>query len=317
MLCDVSLVSLISEFEKLKKSRRLRVEADECLAAIGRFAVEAHMLVSELGPRTPVRWMGSGVKSYSVMGGNPRHSRAINDDLFIGDHQDFVRAWNRLEMQVNACRRNQRLDGIGADEVNQVIYSAVMAWAGAVDVFQPSNGLAGTFFEMVIGPTISLLSGRPATGAVDIEVGGGERPESVKVDITFHGEFHGQPHTLAVPTKISTRERVSQPYVHARILESAFPGEYTTILCIGNENNAIYPPGAKKVLENMGVKETLVPGTISLYEKYVAHLDGLYYLDPPIRYVANTPPGFPVVKTIGNLLAEDLPSLLQPPNSFI
>ena len=235
----------------------------------------------------------------------------MNTELYVSDVTDFATLVSALSAAVLQSAGTGALSGLSPSEVDRALYTAVMSWAAVVDIFQPSNGLAGTYFEMVIGPIIAILSGRPETGAVGIEVGGGEDPESVKVDITYHASDQ----SLAVPTKISTRERVSQPYVHAAILESAFPGRYRTALCIGNETNMFQPsqPAARRGLETLTLGETLVPGTIALYQKYIAQLSGLYYLDVPTRYITNTPPGFPHVATMGEMLTRELPHLLSRP----
>jgi hypothetical protein len=63
----------------------------------------------------------------------------------------------------------------------------------------------------------------------------------------------------------------------------------------------------------MALKETLVPGTIALYQKYISHIDGIYYLDPPARYLNGSGRGLPKIGTVGSLLTEDLPGHLLPP----
>lgn len=163
---------------------------------------------------------------------------------------------------------------------------------------------------MVIGPMISLLSGRPERGEVVLPVPGTSEVERVKTDLTFGAE---RGRTLVVPTKISTRERISQAYVHQRILDAAQPGKYRSILVACSENNVMAPKGTAKrdrTASVCWVQDTLVPRTIALYQRYVAELDGIFYLDPPAAYLAGGYPGLPHVATVGQLTHGELPALL-------
>jgi hypothetical protein len=58
------------------------------------------------------------------------------------------------------------------------------------------------------------------------------------------------------------------------------------------------------------VTDTLVPKTIVLYQRYIAQLSAMYYLDPPHEYTTTPLVGFPQVKQFSALLTRDLPTLL-------
>ena len=303
------LSRLVAEFDLLKKNRRLRKNADLCLSEVGHFAIEAHKLITDSPTLHRVAWHGTGEKFYSVFAEGDKWSRGVNDREFIWDPYEFDFEWQQFEEAVVHSAGQKLLLDFDSSLANRVVYTAVMSWAAAVDIYQPSNGLAGTFLEMLVGPTIALLSDREESGAIKIAVPEQGSTETVTVDVSFHGSRQ----SLAVPTKISTRERISQVYVHSRILETAFPYRYKTVLVAGNETNAVYPRGAVRSVENMGLKETLVPGTIALYQKYISAIDGLYYLDPPKRYLDGSQSGLPHIGTVGELLTEDLAGHLLPP----
>ncbi len=59
-----------------------------------------------------------------------------------------------------------------------------------------------------------------------------------------------------------------------------------------------------------GANEICVPGTIRLFQKHLSELEGIYYLDPPTRYQQQNVTSVVEVNTIGELLANQLPSLL-------
>ena len=108
---------------------------------------------------------------------------------------------------------------------------------------------------------------------------------------------------LVVPVKITTRERIVQPFAHQRILDSVF-GEHrfrSVLVCVSEMQRK----------RDEGANAICVPGTIRLYQRHLAALSGLYYLDPPHRYLQPDVTAHVAVRTLGCLLADDLPSLLD------
>jgi hypothetical protein len=55
-----------------------------------------------------------------------------------------------------------------------------------------------------------------------------------------------------------------------------------------------------------------VPGTIRLFQMHLSRLSGIYYLDPPRRYLAEDITSVVPVRTVGDLLAVDLAGLVPP-----
>lgn len=272
----------------------LRVEADLC----------------------PFAFRGQGEKSYEVAalkGHRDTFSRAINKDLLVADPAEFSERWQALVAAAKAAKGSGALGGVAAKEVDRLVYSAVISYAAVVDLLSPGDrGGPGTFLEMAVGPIISLLSGREEGGAIAIPVAETDEVEMITTDLSFASPLSST--VLVVPTKISTRERISQAYVHQLILERAGANagtRYVSALVVANENNTMFAKNGPKTLETGWTQETLVPGTIVLYQKYVSQLSGLFYLDPPARYALNPPPNFPPVSTLGGLVVNDLPRLLS------
>ena len=107
---------------------------------------------------------------------------------------------------------------------------------------------------------------------------------------------------LVVPVKITTRERVGQPYTHQRILDSVFgEGVYRSVLVCMSEMQRDKQHSANSIC---------VPGPIRLYQTHVAKLSGLYYLDPPARYLDEDVTSVVPVRKVGTLLCSDLESLV-------
>ena len=105
-----------------------------------------------------------------------------------------------------------------------------------------------------------------------------------------------------IPAKITTRERIVQPFAHQRILDSVFGAHhYNSILTCVSETQRHGPNG---------VKEICVPGTIRLFQKHLAVMAGIYYLDPPSRYLAKDVTSVIKVATVGELIHSDLAKLI-------
>jgi hypothetical protein len=236
-------------------------------------------------------------------------SRPINVDLFINDRSSFRDRWNAVRGALGASGGVGRLRGFEAEDFDRVLYTAALAYAAASDLALAGRGSPGTYFELLIGPIISQLSGRPEGGAVILPV----TPtfsESINVDLTF--PLKGKP-TLVVPTKLTTRERIVQAFVHQRILETSDPGGYISVLCASSENNVLAKKGttAPRSPAQSQLTDTLVPKTIALYQKYVAELGGLYYLDPPQPYIDRVYDGLPVIGRLSTFVIRDLSKLLS------
>jgi hypothetical protein len=174
----------------------------------------------------------------------------------------------------------------------------VTAFCLCYDVWKSkSRKTPGTFFEVLIGsaarvrfPGLALtkhipINGLPVTEAVDamIETGTNEETEhavealtgdSVSTDLVLADPARER--GAVIPLKITTRERIVQPFAHQRILDSAYPGRFASFLACISEVQRDDSTGT--------VKQICVPGTVALFQKHLARLNGLYYCDIPVRY---------------------------------
>lgn len=327
----MSFAALQRDFQALKKIRR--VDPARAIRGVGNLATDAlNLLEAQFEPKS-FAFKGAGNKQYGVFvkpGTGRPFSRPYNSDLFVASPREFTSLWERF---VAALERSSDekdnlfaaileqgsdpadrfvLSGISREDVDRALYTVVIGYAAVVDLLSRGNrSQPGILFEMAVGPAISLLTGRSEGGAIKLEVPDADGEVTVTTDLSFVGDAH----VLVVPTKITTRERISQPFVHQRILDAAQSGMYRSVLCICSENNVACPPQMPeedRTYDACWVQDTLVPGTIALYQTYVAPLSGLYYIDPPQPYLDGTRGGLPPVRRFGSLLTEDLPALLAP-----
>ncbi len=230
---------------------------------------EIAFLCMSLLEKLETRHQGSiGKINYNVFVSNGRFSRPIRPDMFLRSRvflKDYQKSVDRLSDK-------QYLDSTEQDELNKIVYTIISSFSAVYDLFKNSSRKTpGTFFEIVVGSLmLQFYSECIRTKHVPIP---GES-ESIATDIVLTSKKTGK--GLVIPVKITTRERIVQPFVHQRILESVFGDKYKSILVAVSEMQRD---------EETGVNQICVPRTIKLFDKHVAHLSALIYLDPPARYL--------------------------------
>lgn len=233
-------------------------------------------------------------KEYHVYRAGTNLSRPIRLPLLVRDPEVFREAWYALRM---SARPEERRYALPRDEIDVILYTASMAFAVCYDLWKPSSRKTpGTFFEVVLGTVLQVvLPEFERTAHVKLP----DQTENVSTDIAFLEPGHRA--GLVVAAKITTRERIVQPFAHQRILDSVFGDQrFRSVLVSVSEMQRQGQQGANAIC---------VPGTIRLFQLHLASLSGLYYLDPPARYLKRDVTDLITVSTVGTLLAEDLPRL--------
>jgi hypothetical protein len=239
---------------------------------------------------------GQGPKCYSAFAtGRSSLSRPFLTADYVKTARAFERDWNAVFGLADADAH--RFTAAGAD-VNKVLYTAITAFACCYDLWKASSRKTpGTFFEILIGSVMGTLLGDYARGkSIPIP----NEIDAVETDIVFqHAE---QQEGLVVATKITTRERIVQPFAHQRILDGVFGKErYRSLLLCVSE---LQRDGDARF------KEICVPGTVRLFQKHLASLSHIVYLDPPSRYLQQDITGVVPVVSMGDFLTKGLPTVL-------
>ena len=232
-------------------------------------------------------------------------SRPYRSSNFISHYSDWEEAWKNMVDSIDRPARK-----LSYRDTDRVIYSASMTFFAVIDILSPgSRQTNGTFLERLLGTLLVLVTGYPlkrggvtiaaAQALVDGESTGSGNEGSVPTDIVLDpGEGR---YKLVFPVKISTRERIGQVFTQQRILDTSFPGTYrSALLCVSE---------TQLLKRKRGAKETCLPKQVNFLEKYIAHVDALYYLDPPFAYIddAITVP----VRRISDLFDQDLAAISE------
>jgi len=241
---------------------------------------------------------------YAVFTAKGAISRPIAEALFIADTKAFA----ALDKDViGDLARRETLSSSEIDAVSSYIYTAIMAFAATYDLWKPgSRKTPGTFFEVFMAALVNLhlpeheLSKHVNLGAMLGEDTRDEEQEAREVTGLVIKSAKSKKWAV-VPLKITTRERVVQPFAHQRILESSFPGQFHSFLCCISETQL------DKKTES--VKQICVPGTIKLFQRFLSPIEGLYYCDIPARYSLPSLTRYVPVKRLGEVF-NDLRQLL-------
>jgi|SRR3989344_413611 len=239
---------------------------------------------------TPLYRFPIGGKDYFVFAGNTEYSRPILNSLYIGSPEEFKLCWDELILAIRAGE----IYNFPKNKVNAVLYTAAISYSACFDIWKKkSRKTPGTYFEILLGSFLTLILGGEFRRSKFIPLP--DQVESVSTDIVFENGNVG----LVIPAKITTRERIVQPYAHQRILDSVFGhGRFKSILLCISET--------QRDDENEQVNEICVPGTIKLFQQHLAQLSGIYYLDPPARYMRDDLQRVVTVGSIGDLLTCDI-----------
>lgn len=232
-------------------------------------------------------------KNYFVYNQFSALSRPINSSIYINDVNTFRILWESFN---DNLRRKQFT--LTPPQINSVIYTAVMAFSCCYDIWKNSSRKTpGTYFEVILGSFLSeYLSDFTRKKFISLPDG----LDKVSTDISFDNGYKG----LVFAAKITTRERIVQPYAHQRILDSIFGlGRFRSILMCVSET--------QRDDIRLRVNDICVPGTIRLFQAHLSALSGIYYLDPPFRYLQPDITNLVLVGDYGQFFYFDLPRLVQ------
>lgn len=224
-------------------------------------------------------------------------SRPIRNDLFINEYHDFHKLHSRI---IKSLHQDGPLSIEEESNITRIIYTSVMAFASCIDLWKRgSRKIPGTFFEIFMAAMFkefflnySFSKHIPLNNIS--EDSRTEESEKVRLstDLVITSPENGR--SAVIPLKITTRERIVQPFAHQRILDSAFgSGHYKSFLACVSETQMDH--------KSRSVKQVCVPGTVKLFKRYLGDIEGIYYCDIPERYDSQDLKKIIPVKGIGTI----------------
>lgn len=253
------------------------------------------LCIKRISNQEKIDLLGPSSKQYTLYLDKDIFSRPFIKEMFISSVDEFRSEWSNILSNIDT--ENHIID-YNKSLIDRTLYTTIMAFSLGYDLFKNSSRKTpGTYYEVILGSILSLLLPEYERKK-HIKIP--ESDESLSTDIVFEGKEKVK---LVIPAKITTRERVVQPYAHQRILNSVFgEGEYKSILVCVSETQRE---------QEKKINDICVPGTIALFQKHLAALSGIYYLDPPSRYLEKNVCDLVPVKKLSELFCGDLPLLLE------
>jgi hypothetical protein len=286
--------AILTKYEKLR-AKLGHAEGTEILAEI---ASDCFAYLDTKASREDLKSVVGG-KTYFAFKRDARISRAVNAGLFIDAEGEMSDLLNKL-------RANPGLDWLSAENCNRFLYTMAISFCAMCDVTSDNDQKTpGTFFEMFVGHLLSLTFGVKPRKQVEVLTVEDER-STLPTDFIF--DLGPKQLKFHVPVKTSTRERVIQVWAHQRMLNGVYgEGRFKGILVALAET--------KLDRGKLEVVEICLPDQWAVYQRFVARMDRVYYLDLPAKYAALAKqfPYIPV-KTLGEFFKEK--DVLVKPESY-
>ena len=238
---------------------------------------------------------------YYAFFSNNEISRPIRDDLYIRDVSIYKKLSDNLFVDLKQFRSVWSSDK--SIVANKIIYTSVMSVACAFDLWKKgSRKTPGTFFEIYIAALLKVMLPNevfskhiPLIDSMKNDEGLRDSA-NISTDLVIKSRANVN-RGVVIPLKITTRERIVQPFAHQRILDSYFGNGFfhSFLACISETQQDKF---------NREVKYICVPGTIRLYQKYLSSIAGIYYCDIPERYLQADLTSIIPVKSMGEFLSD-------------
>jgi hypothetical protein len=283
----VAAGSILDKYERLK---RVLGHADGT-ALIAEIVSECASFLAGETQVLPLKSLveGKGYFAFRHNDAKARTSRPVNKDLYIAEPEALSQLLEKLEA-------NPGMDWLPADECNRFLYTLAMAFCAFNDVTSDQDKKTpGTYFELLVGHLLALTFGVQPRNRVEVLTVEDER-STLPTDFIF--DLGPRQLKFHVPVKISTRERVVQVWAHQRMLNGVYgEGRFKGVLVALAET--------KLDLQKLEVVEICLPDQWAVYQRFIARMDRVYYLDLPAKYAALAT-AFPYipVKTFGAFFKE-------------
>lgn len=276
--------AILDNYAKL----RAKVGDEEGTDILAEIASDCLVHLGNKARRVDLRSVVPG-KTYFAFKQDERVSRAVNAGLFIDDDAEMARLLAKL-------RANPGLDWLSAERCNRFLYTLAISFCAMCDVTSDNDQKTpGTFFEHFIGHLLSITFGVKPRNQVEVLTVEDER-STLPTDFIF--DLGPKQLKFHVPVKTSTRERVVQVWAHQRMLNGVYgEGRFKGVLVALAET--------KLDRRKLEVVEICLPDQWAVYQRFVARMDRVYYLDLPAKYAALAKqfPYIPV-KTLGEFFKE-------------
>ena len=194
-------------------------------------------------------------------------SRAINKDLYQPDIEKINLFFDSISEQSPDIEKTL---------IDEVMYVAAISFSANVDILKKRRDqkTPGTFFEYFVSHVYSTILKIQPSRSIQILNTDGEDTK-LHTDFTFNlGRGKKKYH---LPIKTSTRERAIMLWAHQKLLDGVYGIGY--FIC-----TPVILAETKTDIRKREVTEICSPDQWRVYQRYIAQINKIYYLDIPDKY---------------------------------
>ncbi|MDP2362743.1 MAG: hypothetical protein Q8M94_03125 [Ignavibacteria bacterium] len=235
---------------------------------------------------------GGYVICSSNIAGTKKSIRPFRDDLFLRSSKTFEKDFKKFESIVKRLKNGNRVfNGDDFHLVDSVVYTMQQAMGIGLDLMVQSNSArkhVGNRFEELIRTLFNDLgiSLKKVVLKIPYETDEGEKYYRCETDViispfkkvksdskTIH------PNEIVISLKTTTKDRMPKIFID-KVLMERFVGHPVKV--VGISQNDIQ---RKEGDSETKISYTFVSNLFMVYTKFLAQLEGYYYLDPPAKAI--------------------------------
>jgi hypothetical protein len=257
----------------------------------------------------------SGYIIYStVAAGTTKYIRPIKEELFLDKDGDFESFYEECIDIFSKLKSGERVFGPDSYSViDKVIYTIQQSIGAGLDLFVDSNSAkkhVGNRFEELIRAIVSELNvaNKKVVLKIPYDTDEGIKMYSCETDLVF-SPYQNVLSTsrqidqreVVVSLKSTSKDRMGKIFIDKILLERFVGGNVKHIGIFLNDVQ-------RKSIDNISF--TFVPGLFLVYTKFLAKMDGVYFIDLPPK--AKTKPYNNYIFPFSKFIIEDIWILTNP-----
>jgi hypothetical protein len=250
----------------------------------------------------------------STIAGTTKFIRPLNEKMFIFNHQDFENKFKEFQKIILKIKQKKLIFSEREKEViDQVLYTIQQSIGAGLDLLVNQNSArkhVGNRFEELVKAVFTEIgiSNKRTVLQIPYDTDEGEKIYKCENDLILSPYLTVKSTSksldekeIVVSVKTTSKDRMGKMFIDKLLLEK-FVGHKQSV--IGVFLNDVQRK------ENNNISYTLVSGLFMVYTKFLAELQGIYYLDPPPN--ASKKPYNKHMKKFSQLITEDISKMLTP-----
>ena len=249
----------------------------------------------------------------SNIAGIRKQIRPFNKDLFLREDKEFVAKYNIFSIILDNLRNENR--NFNEDDyqiIDKTVYTIQQALGIGLDLFVESNAArkhVGNRFEELIRAVLSAvnISLKKIVINIPYDSDEGEKYYKCETDVVVSpfdevrsNSKNIDQNELIISLKTTTKDRMPKIFIDKILLENFLKHP---VRVVGISQNDVQRKGDDKV------SYTFVSNLFMVYTKFLAQLEGYYYLDRPSR--AYESPFSQYIFPFSRFLLDDIWQLLR------